>query len=116
MSKLAKPLRFTHLYLENWKNFTRVETGLGRRVGVAGPNASGKSNLLDALRFLHDVAAEGGGFQRAVRRRGGVSRLRCLAARHNSNVVISVGVGSDGEGPGGGEGPQFRQGGPGPPP
>jgi len=52
MSKLAKPLRFTHLYLENWKNFTRVETDLARRVVVAGPNASGKSNLLDAIRRL----------------------------------------------------------------
>ncbi|HXN46366.1 MAG TPA: AAA family ATPase, partial [Bryobacteraceae bacterium] len=115
MSKLAKPLRFTHLYLENWKNFTRVETDLARRVVMAGPNASGKSNLLDALRFLHDVAAEGGGFQRAVRRRGGVSRLRCLAARHNSNVVISVGVGSDGEGPEWEYGLQFGQEDQGPP-
>ncbi|HEY1205272.1 MAG: AAA family ATPase [Bryobacteraceae bacterium] len=109
MSKLAKPLRFTHLYLENWRNFTRVETDLARRVVVAGPNASGKSNLLDALRFLHDIAGEGGGFQRAVRRRGGVSRLRCLAARQHSNVVIAVRIGSDGDGPDWEYGLQFGQ-------
>jgi AAA domain, putative AbiEii toxin, Type IV TA system len=109
MSKLAKPLRFTHLYLENWRNFTRVETDLARRVVVAGPNASGKSNLLDALRFLHDIAGSGGGFQRAVRRRGGVSRLRCLAARQHSNVVISVRIGSDGDGPDWEYGLQFGQ-------
>jgi hypothetical protein len=99
MSKLAKPPRFTHLYLENWRNFTRVDTELARRVVLAGPMAAGKSNLLDALRFLHDVAGEGGGFQRAVRRRGGLSRLRCLAARHHTNVAIAVRIGSDGDGP-----------------
>jgi hypothetical protein len=99
MSKPAKPLRFTRLYLENWRNFTRVETELTRRVIVAGPNASGKSNLLDAFRFLHDIAGSGGGFQAAVKRRGGVSRLRCLAARQHSNVILSVGVGSDNGGP-----------------
>jgi predicted ATPase len=99
MSKPAKPLRFTGLYLENWRNFTRVETALTRRVIVAGPNASGKSNLLDAFRFLHDMACPGGGFQLAVKRRGGVSRLRCLAARQHSNVAISVRIGSDNGGP-----------------
>ncbi len=109
MSKLAKPLRFTHLYLENWKNFTRVETELGRRVVVAGPNAAGKSSLLDAFRFLHDVVGAGGGFQRAVRRRGGVPRLRCLAARQHSHVTIAVRIGSDDGGPDWEYGLQFDQ-------
>jgi predicted ATPase len=109
MSKPAKPLRFTYLYLENWRNFTRVETELARRVVVAGPNACGKSNLLDAFRFLHDIAGSGGGFQRAVRRRGGVSKLRCLAARQHSNVVIAVRIGSDGDGPDWEYALQFRQ-------
>jgi predicted ATPase len=88
--------RLTHLYLENWRNFTRVEASLDRRVLLVGPNASGKSNLLDALRFLHDLACPvGGGFQEAIRRRGGVSRLRCLAARQHSQIAIEVRVGGD---------------------
>jgi len=57
---------------------------------LIGPNASGKSNLLDALRFLRDLASTGGGFGDAVRRRGGVSTLRCLAARRPSHVMIGV--------------------------
>ena len=109
MSKLSKPLRFTHLYLENWRNFTRVEVDLARRVVVAGPNACGKSNLLDALRFLHDVAGSSGGFQRAVRGRGGVSRLRCLAARQHSHVAVAVRIGSDRDGPEWEYGLQFAQ-------
>jgi predicted ATPase len=44
-----------------------------------------------------------------VRRRGGVSRLRCLAARQHSNVAISVRIGSDGDGPEWEYGLQFGQ-------
>jgi predicted ATPase len=65
-------MQFTHVVLENWKNFLAVSTPLGRRVFLVGPNASGKSNFLDALRFLRDVADPQGGFQRAVQSRGGV--------------------------------------------
>lgn len=91
----GKAQRFTAVRLENWRNFSRIETDLERRVFLVGPNASGKSNLLDVFRFLHDVVSVGGGFQESVRRRGGVSSLRSLSARRYSDVVVSVGV-SDG--------------------
>ena len=32
----------------------------------------------------------GGGFQQAVKKRGGVSAIRCLAARQNPDIVIRV--------------------------
>ena len=70
---------------------------LQRRAFLVGPNASGKSNLLDAFRFLYDIAAVGGGFQEAVRRRGGVSGIRALSARRYSDVGIHVTVGNDEE-------------------
>ncbi len=91
----SKPLRFTHFHLENWRNFTRIEVDLQRRVFLVGPNASGKSNFLDVFRFLHDIASVGGGFQEAVRRRGGVSDLRCLAARRYSDLVILAHLGTE---------------------
>jgi predicted ATPase len=91
----GRAFRFTHVYLENWRNFTRVEVDLQRRVFLVGPNASGKSNLLDVFRFLRDIVAVGGGLQAAVGRRGGVSRLRCLAARRYSDLVVRVRVGGD---------------------
>jgi len=90
-----KPMRFTHVHLENWRNFARVDAALQRRVFLVGPNASGKSNFLDAFRFLRDVAAIGGGLASAVRGRGGVSLLRCLAARRYSNVAVRVQIGTD---------------------
>ncbi len=88
-------LRLTHLYLENWRNFVQVDVALQRRALLVGPNAAGKSNLLDAVRFLRDLVAVGGGFQEAVRRRNGVSKLRSLAARRYSDIVARVQVGTD---------------------
>ena len=85
-------MRFTRLTLENWRNFKRIELRLARRVFIVGPNASGKSNLLDAFRFLRDVAKPEGGFQVAVRERGGVSQIRCLHARRHPSVALEVDV------------------------
>ena len=87
--------RFTRLSLENWRNFVNVDVDLQRRAFLVGPNASGKSNLLDAFRFLYDIAAVGGGFQEAVRKRGGVSGMRALAARRNPDIGVRVAVGDD---------------------
>ena len=96
MSKsLTKASRFTQVHLENWRNFTNVEVDLQRRAFLVGPNASGKSNLLDVFRFLHDIVSIGGGFQAAVRKRGGVSSLRCLAARRYPDIAIRIGIGTD---------------------
>ncbi len=88
-------LRFTHINLENWRNFAQVDVELQRRGFLIGPNASGKSNLLDVFRFLRELVSVGGGFQEAVRKRGGVSSLRCLAARRHSDIVIRIFIGSD---------------------
>src|SRR5438552_2211590 len=88
--RAGQELRFTKLYLGNWRNFRQVEVELQRRAFLVGPNASGKSNLLDLFRFLHDLVAVGGGFQEAVRRRGDVSTLRCLSAGSDSELVAQV--------------------------
>src|SRR5712691_1563187 len=90
-----KALRFTRIHVENWRNFTHADAELQRRVFLVGPNASGKSNLLDVFRFLSDIASVGGGFQEAVRRRVGVSRLRCLAARRYPDIAVRVAIGDD---------------------
>lgn len=90
-----RPLRITCLSLANWRNFSQVDIAVPRRVFLVGPNASGKSNVLDSIRFLHDVVAVGGGFQEAVRKRGGVSQLRCLAARQYPDIAVEIHVGTD---------------------
>lgn len=81
----------TRLQLKNWRNFRKVDIHLRERIFVIGPNASGKSNLLDVFRFLRDIAKpEGGGFQKAVKDRGGITKLRCLLARKDPEISIVV--------------------------
>jgi predicted ATPase len=92
-------MKFTSLKLGNWRNFQTVDVELQRRAFVVGPNAAGKSNLLDVFRFLRDVADPEGGFQRAVLKRGGISQIRSLHARRYSSVIVVVGVDlGDGDG------------------
>lgn len=90
-------LRFTRVQLENWRNFGSVDVALSQRVFLVGPNASGKTNFLDIFRFLRDIVSVGGGFEEAVGRRKGVSKLRALSARKFPDVVIRVDLG-DGSG------------------
>jgi predicted ATPase len=81
----------SHITLKNWRNFLSINVPIGKRAFLVGPNASGKSNLLDALRFLRDIAKpHGGGLQKAVQDRGGISKIRCLSARKDPNIEIEV--------------------------
>ena len=47
---------FTSLRLERFKNFKDAELKLGPFTVLIGANASGKSNIRDAFRFLHGIA------------------------------------------------------------
>jgi len=81
----------SRLLLKNWRNFRAVDVPLGGRVFIVGANASGKSNLLDVFRFLRDIAKQqGGGLQKAIEERSGLSKIRCLAARKYPDVEIEV--------------------------
>jgi predicted ATPase len=90
-------LRFTRVRLENWRNFRQAEVRLEKRAFLVGPNASGKSNFLDALRFLRDIARPEGGLASALALpgRGGFKNVRCLFARKPSTLTIDVDVGDD---------------------
>jgi predicted ATPase len=84
-------LRFTRLRLRNWRNFTAVDVPLAKRMFVVGPNAVGKTNLLDAFRFLRTLTVEGGGLSQAVKARRGLARLRSLHQKgRQSDVEVYV--------------------------
>jgi len=86
--------------LKNWRNFTKVDVRLRKRQFIVGPNASGKSNFLDVFRFLRDIAKpDGGGLQKAVKDRGGVSKIRCLAARRDPEIGVEIFLAKDADSP-----------------
>lgn len=84
-------MQITRVRLKNWRNFRSFDAPMRDVTYILGPNASGKSNLLDVFRFLRDVSKPaGGGLQAAVIARGGISKLRCLHARRDPEVCIDV--------------------------
>lgn len=92
----TKPLRFSRLSLRNWRNFIATDDlRLSRRVFIVGPNAIGKSNLLDVFRFMRDLVLEGGGLAKALELRGGIAAVRSLHARQMSDVSIGLDVSDD---------------------
>ena len=63
----------TKLTIQNFKSFDRVEVNLRNFNVVVGPNAAGKSNLIEAVAFLKDIAAHG--LEDAVAIHGGIKML-----------------------------------------
>jgi predicted ATPase len=70
---------------------------LGQRAFVFGPNAVGKTNLLDSIRFLRDIAAPGGKLMPAVIERGGLNHIRSLNAPGDAKVGLQVEIQIDGD-------------------
>jgi predicted ATPase len=89
---MGMDFKFSRLDLKNWKNFAYADVSIQNRIFLVGPNASGKSNFLDVFRFLRDLASSGGGLQESIGRRGGVTAIRCLAARRDPDVEIHIEV------------------------
>lgn len=87
----------SRIKLYNWKNFRDCEVLLAERCFVIGANATGKSNFLDVLRFLRDIVKQGGGLQFAVNVRGGLKKIRCLAARQRTEVCVEVDISENGK-------------------
>lgn len=83
-------MEFSHVHIKNWKNFRDLSFDVGHRLFIVGPNAAGKSNLLDVFRFLGDIVAPGGGMAQAVEQRGGLKKVRSLFSRQHPSPSIDV--------------------------
>jgi len=70
----VKPMKLTNLKASRYRNLKDVDVALGSMNVLIGTNASGKSNILDALRFLSEgVRAKD--FAESVGSRGGCKHL-----------------------------------------
>ena len=61
------------VWVKNFRSIEHAELELGSLTVLVGPNASGKSNLLDVLRLLSDAARDG--LEAAINRRGGIDSV-----------------------------------------
>lgn len=84
----APSLIVDEVAVENFKSIRKASLGLGPMTCLIGPNNSGKTNLLDALRFVSAVFERG--LQKAVGEHGGMQKLRFLGAVENEDVLISL--------------------------
>lgn len=85
-------MRISRITIDNWRNFKHLDVPIDDRLFVVGPNAAGKSNLLDLFRFLGDIARPGGGLATAMGQRGGFRKVRSLHARNHKTGRVIVDV------------------------
>lgn len=84
-------MKVSNITIRNWRNFKKADVKVQDRTFIVGANASGKSNFLDIFRFLRDIASSsGGGLQKAIKDRGGMKKVRSLAARREPNILLDV--------------------------
>jgi ABC-type lipoprotein export system ATPase subunit len=83
----------TSLTVENWKSFKKATLNIDALTVLIGTNASGKSNLLEALVFLNRTA-HGATLTAALRGDGGTAPLRggLEWAAHRPGDCFAIGV------------------------
>lgn len=66
--------RITRVWAKNFRSIRELDLELGPLTVLVGPNASGKSNVMDVLRFIRDCTVLG--IDRAVSERAGIEEIR----------------------------------------
>ena len=80
--------QITKVWAKNFRSIEYAELELDPLTVLVGPNASGKSNLLDVLGFLADAARDG--LETAITRRGGINSI---GRRSPSGRVLAPEIG-----------------------
>lgn len=70
--------RFVRLEMTNFLSFKSASLDFSDFIALIGPNASGKSNAVNAIKLLHEIAVYG--LPVALNRRGGFDQLRHRSA------------------------------------
>ena len=74
--------------LQNYLSIAKCSVSLGPLTFLVGQNGSGKSNFLDALRFVTDALASSP--EHALRERGGINEVRRRSSGHPTHFGIRL--------------------------
>jgi predicted ATPase len=80
--------RILRIRLTNFLSYRSAVLDLGDFVTLVGPNASGKSNAVSAIKLLREIPFHG--LPAAIARRGGFDQLRHRSKGHPYNPAIRV--------------------------
>lgn len=80
----------TGLRVKNYKSVRSVDVALPGLSVFVGENGSGKSNLLDALRFVKEALDDN--LDHALRERGGIAEVRRRSSGHPTHLSIDLDV------------------------
>ena len=81
------------LRVKNFKSFKELEVSFGKFNVIIGANASGKSNLLQVLRFMRDI--QNYGLENAISLQGGITYLRNANISGSQEISLEVTFGTD---------------------
>jgi predicted ATPase len=78
----------TRIVVKNYRSLADVDIALHPLTVLVGANGSGKSNVVDVLRFVRDLFIDG--FASAVLKRGGIRGVRSWFADESQDVMIQL--------------------------
>jgi predicted ATPase len=85
---MDKPVFLRRVTLRNYKSIATCDVRLGRLEFLVGPNASGKSNFIDALRLVSESLRQS--LDLALRDRGGIREVRRRSTGHPNHFRIEL--------------------------
>lgn len=78
----------TRIVIEHFKSIEYLNLELGNLTVLVGPNATGKSNVVDAVTFVRDAIRHG--LDRAVSQRHGIDSIRQWTHKGARHVTLTV--------------------------
>jgi predicted ATPase len=85
--RAAEPF-LKRVLIRNYKSIGRCDVGLEKLTVLVGRNGAGKSNFLDALRFVADGLQTS--LDHSIKSRGGLQAVRRTSTGHPRNVTIGL--------------------------
>ncbi len=80
-------MRINRIKLKNFKSFKDLDVELSKMNILVGANASGKSNFIQAIKFLRDIQKYG--IENAISLQGGLEYLQNIQLEKNVNTEVS---------------------------